>query len=89
MSNASENKVSETNVRIQYINNDQPSSLTIKSSLFKLLTQKFETPKQAQKFCKEQALKAINDGTARGRISDRVFEAALKEVIDPDLRQHL
>jgi hypothetical protein len=81
MSNATQ----EVNKRIQYSHDDEPSSLTIKTSLLDLLAAKKGTEKEAKKFCQVTAAQSKDEGVGKGGVSNAVFISALKQVLAPKI----
>lgn len=71
---------SKVNERIQYTYEEEASSLTIKYPLFKALSIKLKTEKDAKKFCQKLAIEAKDNGVGVGKISNYVFDHALKEI---------
>lgn len=73
--------------RIQYTHDDEPSSLTIKSSLFSLLKEKTGSDTSARKFCQKSAVQAKDMNI--NSISNYVFEQAFKETIPESIKSLL
>lgn len=71
------------NERIQYSYEQEPSSMTIKTCLFKALSVKFGDDKSAKQFCQQAAKEAKNSDTNVGRVSNFVFDKAMQAVQKP------
>lgn len=72
-----DNKVNE---RVQYTHDQEPSSMTIKSCLFKALSLKLGSVQSAKKFCQKAAVDAKDSEVHKGKVSNYVFDKAMDEV---------
>jgi hypothetical protein len=70
----------QVNERVQYTHDQEPSSMTIKSCLFKALSHKLGNDQLAKKFCQKAAIEAKDSEVHKGKVSNYVFEQAMSEV---------
>jgi len=68
--------------RINYKSSEKNSSMTIDSTLFRLIE---AYNGDASRWCREQAIKICNKGGVPGKISAQVRENAINLVADPKL----
>lgn len=70
----------KVNERVQYTHDQEPSSMTIKSCLFKALSVKLGSDQEAKKFCQKAAIEAKDSEIHKGKVSNYVFDKAMAEV---------